>query len=462
MNRKGVACSALGATVDTAAGACAWLYVGTVMVWILASPYPALQDYPEWLYQGHVVAALFKGSPGAAAAFEFARYPIPNSLTQIMLGLVNLVVSPLVAGKIWLCGYLISLMVVLTLIARSVHPAHWGKLLLVLTTTTAVDSGFWNGYINYQVSLLLLSMFVYVWYLQGRQTVAMLGSFALALFFCHAATFAVFVGLLLIAEATRQPQRWIGFPRGKIVAGLLPALCLLLWYTVARRPVSVGAVIAMPGKDIGDSLGAFLAYKGYTIMKQGPFHIFEFPDKTSHLAGLDALYWVGVALNGLFAVLLVAAVLWALWDMYQNRRWQDLRFPLTFAVCTWVAYFASPQLLLNIGNFGERVLVPSLLVLFCLLKVRPVILVALCMPVLAALPMTMSFLITPHLFAPHAQTTYHRFFTHRPYQFAAKAEFLSALGATPYLPLNFDTSVLRNRPSGIEPFQARPSSRKVQ
>jgi len=153
MNHKGVACSALGAMVDTAAGAGAWLYVGTVMVWILASPYPALQDYPEWLYQGYVVAALFKGSPGAAAAFEFARYPIPNSLTQIMLGLLNLVVSPLVAGKIWLCAYLISFMVVLTVIARSVHPAHCGKLLLVLTTTTAVGSGFWNGYINYQVSL---------------------------------------------------------------------------------------------------------------------------------------------------------------------------------------------------------------------------------------------------------------------------------------------------------------------
>jgi len=445
MNHNIAARRVLGSVFDMVAGMCAMLYAGIVLLWILASPYPALQDYLEWLYQGHVFAALVKANASAVAAFQMALYPIPNSLMQVMLGLLNLFLLPILAAKILLIIYLISFMVMLMLIARYVSLAHSGKLLLVLTTTTALNSSFWNGYINVQMSLLLFSIFFYLCYLKGHQGLAILFTFSLAIFFCHAITFAFLVGFLGIRETTLQPEKWLRWPRFKICAGILPALGLLLWYIVARGPSSATGVSPLPGKAIGDSFGAFLAYKLYTIMKQGAFHVFEFPDRTSHLASHDTLYWVGVALNGLFAVLLVAALLWGMWDVYRSKRWPDLRFLLPLVVCIGVPYFMLPQVFLGIVNFSERLLLPTLIVLFCLLPVRPAMFAALCVPVLTALPLTMVFLINPQILAHHNQGMYHRFFTHRPYQFAVKPEVFSSLGTHPYLPLDFETSVLFNR-----------------
>ena len=78
-------------------------------VLLVLQPFPILHDYPEWMYQGHIVWALFFDTDLFASYFELVPVPVPNAISQVAIALLNIFVTPVMAGKIWLAVYLLSL-----------------------------------------------------------------------------------------------------------------------------------------------------------------------------------------------------------------------------------------------------------------------------------------------------------------------------------------------------------------
>jgi len=67
------------------------LFVLTIGIIFLAmQPYPVLHDYPEWIYQGHIAYSLFSGeNPHLAEFFEWVPLPVPNSISQVAIAVLN-------------------------------------------------------------------------------------------------------------------------------------------------------------------------------------------------------------------------------------------------------------------------------------------------------------------------------------------------------------------------------------
>ena len=74
---------------------------------LVLQSFPILHDFPEWMYQSWIFSKLLSGSDTAIVqGFELVLHPVPNSISQVGMGLLNFVVNPVVAGKIWLGFYL--------------------------------------------------------------------------------------------------------------------------------------------------------------------------------------------------------------------------------------------------------------------------------------------------------------------------------------------------------------------
>lgn len=135
------------------------LALGVIL--LVIQPFPVLHDYPEWMYQGHIVYSLMSGeNPSLNMLYEWVPVPVPNTISQLVIGLLNFTVSPVMAGQIWLAVYLL-LAIVSGYLASKDH-VHAGSVFWLFTVTIAFGPGFWNGYINFQFGLLLFALFVAV------------------------------------------------------------------------------------------------------------------------------------------------------------------------------------------------------------------------------------------------------------------------------------------------------------
>ena len=187
-----------------------WVFVGALCCyglvlggWLLRQPMPPLQDYLEWVYQGWIGARLALHDARVTQSFQFVRVPVPNELSQFVLGLMELVVRPVAAARVFVVGLLLGSMVICWKAAKRLSPEHFGAIFVVLFFCFFANTNFWNGYINYQLSMMLLLAFLLM---QERLNAVWVGVFGTALFFCHASTFLAFVLLGRVHCGAGQEQ----------------------------------------------------------------------------------------------------------------------------------------------------------------------------------------------------------------------------------------------------------------
>ncbi len=323
---------------------------------LVVQPFPILHDYPEWMYQGHIVHALLTDSSSALTQhFEWVPIPVPNSISQLAIGALNFIVSPVVAGKVWLGGYF--LLVLVTCFAAFKAHRFGGAMQWLFTITIAFGPGFWNGYINFQVGLLLLALFIVTGL---RRSMVWVFVFSILIYFSHASVFAAFICYVVLTE--RLDDR-----RPGVVVAILPSLALLLWYTSAR-------LLSGGGQNIGlDSIPEWVQYKLYTLAKQGPFHNFIRPDGESLLATADGLYKLGFAINFIVAGLIGLWLMLIVWRHFLSRSAIEQQvgrgnMPIAKSVLGTVLVLILAWLLagknsFGVVNLGERFLIVGLMLL---------------------------------------------------------------------------------------------------
>lgn len=75
-------------------------FAAFVAVILGSSHPPLLRDYPDWVYQGVLLAKTRSGHPVAGYALKL--YPVPNSITTLARALLTLAFGWMLAAKLWL------------------------------------------------------------------------------------------------------------------------------------------------------------------------------------------------------------------------------------------------------------------------------------------------------------------------------------------------------------------------
>ena len=412
-----------------------------IAVWLLLKPLPPLQDLPIWAYQGWLGAQLLTGHAAALRLFVPVHYPVPNMFAQVVLSALSVLVGPLLASKLLILLLLGSAVAVCLLAARTLTPARAGQTALVLLLLLGINSSFWDGYINYQFSIVLLLAYLL---LRERTASWGIGFTGLLLFTCHASTFAAFV-LLVGLEVLFERRRWTR------LAALAPSLALLVWYVLGRRHA---AMRSMQSGPLYSGLVHHVEYKVYTLTKMGPFHNLVDYNGNSFALRDHRMYLAGVVLNVVFVLLLGWAVTPGLWRAVR----QEPRDPLLLSsLFLFGLFLIMPSEAFSVINLGERFLYAAVaLLLFRAGELRslgPLAALGVCGLALTAGEMlTMPTAQAASAAAPASYNwgsgeAYLRFglYDSRLYQMDQYRVFLQSPQNYRLLPLFFDTSLLLQR-----------------
>jgi hypothetical protein len=204
----------------------AWLYFGAVMLGyclvILTAPLPpTFVDYPMWAYEGILFHSFITGH--AVAGYTIKHYPIPQSMTAVMVGLLNLLFSWKLAIKLWICVYLALASIASWMMARAMR-ASSALLVITLPPVIFLNLDMWWGHISFEVGMCLVMMLIALALEESPSWI--LSLLLVAIFFCHMVACAcALLFLCLWIFFTRQWRKvWIA----------APTLLLSLWYTLGR------------------------------------------------------------------------------------------------------------------------------------------------------------------------------------------------------------------------------------
>jgi hypothetical protein len=335
--------------------AAALLYVIALLAWMITQPMPALQDLGEWVFQGAVMLRLLDPSSPFHSQFAWVHVPVPNMLCQLFLMAATWAVGAFWAAKLLVALYCSGAVWICARAAKRFAPGHAAPLFVLLLGIAAFNSCFWHGYMNFQIALLLLVLYVEQTAASPPSTTLVFG-FSVLLFCCHASMFAAFV-LLVAAREWRRPDRWA------IYASLVPSVGLLacyLWQRQHKTPTTTHSHFG--------SLATHLAYKAYTLLKLGPFHNFVIANGES-AKRLPVLYAAGIGLNILFCVFLLVALGMGIRRLLRQG-WLSRRTLLIWSVLG-VLFLVLPSDLAEVVNLGERFLLLLTILMLLAIAARP-------------------------------------------------------------------------------------------
>ena len=321
-------------------------------IFIASAPY--MHDFAEWMYQGQIIKRVFT-DPGAVAGFTMAAYPVPNSLVSAVLTGLSFILAPMWVGKVFLISMLLAWYGVISMFTARFVDKQWRPAAtLVLYVSTALATFFWYGFASYQLALLLLTWFFAIY--REDSKAYLIAIFGVAIFFSHAIIFLVF-GLFL---GVRLLLKW----NWDVVAALLPATFLSLWFLVGRHlanvePQSIDAT--------WNGLLEALIYKGGYPAMLGPFKNFLLPEGTSIFESYAWVYWSGFVTNFAVAATFGALVLTVMWKFLKKATPGNAEsallqnaWAISIALLA-VFYLFAPYHFFGVVNAGGRILVPMLL-----------------------------------------------------------------------------------------------------
>jgi hypothetical protein len=183
---------------------------------------PILRDYPDWVYQGVLLAKTLTGHP--VAGYALKPYPVPNSMTTVGLGLLTVAFGWQLAAKLWVIVYL-ALAAVTSLYAGSVFGVKDSGLWWVLPVTLFLGQLFWFGTISFNIGLCFLLVLTCLLY-RRQERVALIAALLVTCFFVHMIVYAS--AMLMIFLYCLQYRRW------KLTYVGIATVPLVVWYFAGR------------------------------------------------------------------------------------------------------------------------------------------------------------------------------------------------------------------------------------
>lgn len=200
-----------------------------VLIW--GHRFLPISDYPDWVFEGSIVAELIHGK--TLASYSFKHYPVPYSGTVALLGALDLVFPPEISGKIVLSLCVILLALSSMYLVTSLSNDGENPLLLIPLLFLLNTFFFW-GELFYLFALSVF--FFYCGYLFRRIYRSepinwwIVGFASIATFFFHFLPYAtaILVALTLIFAESRTELL------SPFTISFAPSIALTIWYAVKR------------------------------------------------------------------------------------------------------------------------------------------------------------------------------------------------------------------------------------
>lgn len=220
------------------------LYGSYAVTTLVVSHAPALQDYPDWVYQGVLFAKTIAGHP--VPLYGLKHYPIPNSLTIVAVGVLTAMVGWYWAAKLWVVLFFAGAGVVI-MRSMALVPARMRLFFAAAASAVLLGTPLLQGALNFQFGLLLF--LVVLTELLGLRRTGVLAVLLVLLFFAHFVCCAIaLLAVLLMARWHRA--------RGLLLC-TLPTLALTGWYIGGRMLPSNRAQAEMASGPVSHLLPAF-------------------------------------------------------------------------------------------------------------------------------------------------------------------------------------------------------------
>jgi hypothetical protein len=316
-----------------------------ILVW--GHRFLPISDYPDWVFEGSIVAELIHGD--APASYSFKHYPVPYSGTIALLGMLDLVFQPEISGKIVLSLCIILLAFSSTYLLNSLSNDTENPLFLIPLLFLLNTFFFW-GELAYLFSLSVF--FFYCGYLFRRiyrlEPINwwIIGGASTAMFFFHFLPYAtaILVTLTLIFAESRTELLEPFF------VSVAPSVGLTIWYAVKRVSLKgIGSVWMFwtPHQFLGRWVAAFSSFPEFL-----PWLSIQAPGMK-----VFALLNLVVAI----ALTLVVPVCVLLWVRMRPRYFGVI----ASAVVCGIAVIASGYEFEGMISPGERFLYPAVWIALC-------------------------------------------------------------------------------------------------
>jgi hypothetical protein len=212
--------------------------VASALVLIWAHRFLPISDYPDWVFEGSIVANLLRGNP--QPSYSFKHYPVPYTATVAFLGLLDLVFSPETSGKILLTLCILLIAVSSTYLLKSFQRGADNPIVSVPLVFLLNTFFFW-GELTYLLGLSVF--FVYCGYLFRRfyrsESInwCLIGVASIALFFSH---FIPYAAAILVTVVLLLAESRVDLFKPFVVA-FAPSLGLTVWYAIERLSSGLNA-----------------------------------------------------------------------------------------------------------------------------------------------------------------------------------------------------------------------------
>jgi hypothetical protein len=319
--------------------------LASALTFIWAHRFLPLQDLPDWITQGKLFADLLSGK--LTAPYAFKGIPVPNAISSLCIGLLSLWLSPELAAKWVLSGYVVAYAAAVSYLlsagGRLARPTLLAASLLLL-----LNYSFFHGEINYAFALVVLfagqGLVLRSAERPSLGVLLRLALISIVLYFCHGAGYGAWlIFLAAYAWVARSARTRLGFP-----IAVAPSLALAALYAAARsgeaKPIIVGWSVSEVGMVGAEKL--WLLFK-FLAPFQG-FYPF-----------LDARWtWLLVIAN-LFAVALASRAVLRAWKFGVCSQGLQERAILTTLAWYGAAFVLAPRNVGGLINPAERLVLPA-------------------------------------------------------------------------------------------------------
>ena len=276
---------------------------------VISRAAPLLGDYAEWTYQGVLLWNVLQGH--ADAAYQIKNYPVPNSMTTIVLALLMSFLSWQVAAKVWLALGIVTGMISALQLQRAAGVTQRWQL-LVFTGGAIIGTAFWFGFENF-----LLGTFVAIFFaallLKGLVTDWKYGATLVLSFFCHMIPFGF--ALVLFFFYAMQNKRW------RLLWQAIPSLLLTVGYFIGRAMHGDADSKAGMVESVKYGTPMFVAFKANSFLKNWGFVNPAYGQHDSVLLLLtgNKLFVALFLLNLTIALGALVLLLRATWQAYRRN-----------------------------------------------------------------------------------------------------------------------------------------------
>ena len=312
------------------------ILIALIAIFIFAFEYLPFQDFPILLYQGFVFNQIVFHGNTFGGLFAIQPYLPPNIISMIVFGVTDLILSPLVSGKLYLFFLTIALYSGIASYLRfHIKRDHWSLLVIALILTFNLH--YLAGYLNFVTGFaFVMNAIVFIRKRKLQSNILVMTIAIFIAYCCHFFALAIFGAYWIAFFLTSRDYK--GLLRCTIA--FLPSAVILLHYVIMQ---DLGGLKADPTPL---SLIFWINWKllvFYTPII--PFHQFKWVS--------DQPQWLLMA-NYIFCT---AIAIWIVYVLFKLLRARSYSFILWLSIGLLAMTFLLPFFLGGVILPGERLVV---------------------------------------------------------------------------------------------------------